>query len=228
MSSTRWEQIGAAGGIVFVVLQMAAQSLMQVGGAEPPFNAPADTIAAFFTARDSQLFALGEYLSTLSLIAFLWFLGSLWSALRRSESEPAWLSLVALASGLMVVAIAGAGMGWPLAVFRKNEGLEPQIARLLFDQGNFAFANVWVMLASLSLATGVVSIRTGALPRWLGWAGVLIAVGLLAARAAWAGSALVFVPFLLCYLWLIAISVVLIRRASVGQPAARMPAVQHS
>ena len=213
MSNSRLEQIGAAGGIVFVVLQMAAQALIQVGGAEPPFDATAETIVAFFMARNSQLFALGEYLSALSLIAFLWFLGSLWSALRRAEGELAWLSFVAAASGLMIVATVSAGSGWQLAVFRQAEGLDPQIARLLFDQGNFAFANAWVMLASLSLATGVVSIRTGALPRWLGWAGMLIAGGLLAARAAWASSGLVFVPFGLCYLWLIAISIVLIRRA---------------
>ncbi|MFL5802344.1 MAG: hypothetical protein ACJ8CR_11475 [Roseiflexaceae bacterium] len=217
MSNSRLEQIGATGGIVFVVLQMAAQALIQVGGAEPSFNAPAPTIAAFFMARDSQLFAVGEYLSTLSLIAFLWFLGSLWSALRRGEGEPAWLLFVAAGSGLMIVATVSAGSGWPLAVFRKDEGLDPQIARLLFDQGNFAFANAWVMLASLSLATGVVSIRTGALPHWLGWAGVTIAGGLLAARAVWASSGLVFVPFGLCYLWLIAISVVLIRRTRASE-----------
>jgi hypothetical protein len=212
MSNSRWEQIGAAGGVVFVVLQMAAQALIQAGGAEPPFDAPAPAIVAFFMAKDSRLFALGEYLSTLSLIAFLWFLGSLWATLRRAEGEPAWLSLVALASGLMIVATVSAGASWPLAVFRQDEGLDPQIARLLFDQGNFAFANAWVMLASLSLATGVVSIRTRALPRWLGWAGVVIAVGLLAARAVWASSGLVFLPFGLCYLWLIAISIALIRR----------------
>ncbi len=228
MSNSRLEQIGAAGGIVFVALQMASQALIQVGGAEPPFDATTETIVAFFMARNSQLFALGEYLSTLSLIAFLWFLGSLWSALRRAEGEPAWLSFVAAASGLMIVAAVSAGSGWPLAVFRQDEELNPQIARLLFDQGNFAFANAWVMLASLSLATGVVSIRTGALPHWLGWTGVLIAGGLLAARAVWASSALVFVPFGLCYLWLIAISIVLIRRASAGQPAPRMPAAQQS
>jgi len=217
MRNSGWEQIGAAGGIVFVVLQMVAQALIQVGGAEPPFDAPAPTIAAFFMARNSQLFALGDYLSTLSLIAFVWFLGSLWSALCRAEGEPAWLSLVALASGLMIVATVSAGAGWPLAVFRRDEGLDPQIARLLFDQGNFAFANAWAMLASLSLATGVVSIRTHALPRWLGWAGVLIAGGLLAARAVWASSGLVFIPFGLCYLWLFAISIVLIRRARASE-----------
>jgi hypothetical protein len=222
MSNSRLEQIGAAGGIIFVVLQMASQALIQVGGAEPPFDAPAETIVAFFLARNSQLYALGEYLSTLSLIAFLWFLGSLWSTLRRAEGEPAWLSLVALASGLMTVATVSAGAGWPLAVFRQAEGLDPQIARLLFDQGNFAFANAWVMLASLSLATGVVSIRTGALPLWLGWAGVTIAVGLLAARAVWASSGLVFVPFGLCYLWLIAISIVLMRRAGAAENPQRV------
>jgi hypothetical protein len=217
MGNARWEQLGAAGGIVFVVLQMASQALIQAGGGEPPFGAPAPAIIAFFMAKDSQLFAMGEYLSALSLIAFLWFLGSLWATLRRAEREPAWLSLVALASGVLIVATVSAGTGWPLAVFRRDQGLDPQIARLLFDQGNFAFANAWVMLASLSLATGVVSIRTGALPHWLGWAGVIIAGGLLAARAVWASSGLVFIPFMLCYLWLIAVSVVLIRRARAAE-----------
>jgi hypothetical protein len=64
--------------IVFVVLQMASQALIQAGGTEPPFGAPAEAIVAFFMAKDGQLFALGEYLSTISLIVFLWFLGSLW------------------------------------------------------------------------------------------------------------------------------------------------------
>jgi hypothetical protein len=48
---------------------------------------------------------------------------------------------------------------------------------------------------------------------------VVLAVSLLAARAVWASSGLVFVPFIFCYLWLIAISIVLIRRA----PAAENP-----
>jgi hypothetical protein len=217
MSNSRWEQIGAAGGIIFVVLQMASQALIQAGGPEPPFDALTPAIVAFFMARNSQLFALGDYLSALSLIAFLWFLGSLWAALRGAEGEPAWLSFVAAVSGLTIVAAVSVGGGWPLAVFRQAEELDPQIARLLFDQGNFAFANAWVMLASLSLATGVVSIRTGALPHWLGWTGVLIASGLLAARAIWASSGLVFIPFGLCYLWLIAISIVLIRRARASE-----------
>jgi hypothetical protein len=222
MKHSRLEQLGGAGGIVFVAMQIASQALIQIGGGEPAFDASAQTIAAFFRARDSQLFALGDYLSSLSLVALLWFLGSLWAALSRAEGEPAWLSFVAAASGVVLVATVGGG-GWPLAVFRGDEGLDPQVARLLFDQGNFAFANAWVMLGSLSLATGVISIRTGALPRWLGWAGALIAVGLLGARAVWASSGLVFIPFGLSYLWLIAISIVLIRRAPAPESPQREP-----
>lgn len=219
MTNSRWEQLGAAGGIGFVALQMVAQALIQVGGGEPPFDAPSSTIAAFFMARNSRLFTIGDFLSTVSLIPLLWFMGSLWAALRRAEGEPAWLSLVALASGVLVGGMVSLGAGWPLAVFRQREGLDPQIARLLFDQGNFAFANAWVMLASLSLATGIVSIRNGALKPWLGWSGVVIAGGLLAARAVWASTSLAFIPFGLCYLWLIAVSIALIRGArTVEQP----------
>jgi hypothetical protein len=35
---------------------MVAQTLGQIGGAEPSFDAPAQTITAFFMARNSQLF----------------------------------------------------------------------------------------------------------------------------------------------------------------------------
>ena len=212
MGTAGWERVGAAGGIAFVLLQIAAQALIQVGGAEPPFDAPAAAAAAFFATRDGGLFAAGDYLSTLSLVPFLWFLGRLWSALRRGEGEPAWLSLVAVASGLLFAAAAGGG-DWALAVFRREEGLDPQMARLLFDRGNLGFANAWVMLGSLCLATGVVAIRTRALPRWLGWAGVALAVGLLAARAGWASTGLAFVPYVLFWLWLLALSVVLLRHA---------------
>ncbi len=44
MSKHRWEQLAASGGIAYVVLQLIAQGLIQIGGAEPSFNAPAGEI----------------------------------------------------------------------------------------------------------------------------------------------------------------------------------------
>jgi len=59
MSKRRWEQIGAAGGIAFVVLQLASQALIQIGGAEPAFTAPAQEIVDFFNNRCSLLACSG-------------------------------------------------------------------------------------------------------------------------------------------------------------------------
>ncbi len=215
MNSRTLFKLGAAGGILYPVLHMVAQSLIQVGGMEPSFTAPADETLAFFATRDPTLFNLGGYLSTVTIIPYIWFLGVLWSALRRAEGEPGWLSLSAFGSGLIVPATWLIG-GWGLAMFRLEDGLDPQIAQLLFDQGNFGFASSWVFLASMVLATGVITIRATLFPRWYGWVSVLIAIGLLVGRAGWTTQA-AFGPYVLYWVWLIVTSILLIRRADTLQ-----------
>ena len=56
----RWAQVGAAGGIAFVVMQLVAQGLTQVGGSEPAFNAPAGEIVTFFMNRNMALTQIGR------------------------------------------------------------------------------------------------------------------------------------------------------------------------
>ena len=217
MSDKRYKQLGAAGGIAFVLLQLFSQSLIQVGGAEPPFAAPADTIAAFFLQRSIPLFSIGGFLAAFSSLTLLWFGGVLWTELQRCEQKPAWISAVSLASVIALVAVSMTGSGWELAVFRSNDGLSPEMARTLFDQGNFMFATIWVIAANFLLASSVVGLKDKALPRWLSWLGLITAVGLLIARAFWASSGLAFVPYMLFWVWLIATSIILMRRA--GQDA---------
>jgi len=214
--SRRWVQVGAAGGVAFVVLQLVGQFL--IAGAsdvsEPAFNAPTVDIVAFFDAQNAGLLKLGSYLSTLSVIPFLWFLGVLWSTLRDAEGDPPWLSVTAVGSGFIVaVTIVVVGGSWELVVLRRDEGVDPEIQRLLFDQGNLAFANLWVMCASLAFATSTLFLVRRALPRWLGWLGIVSAIGLLAVRAVWSTTELWFLPFVLFYVWLVAVSLTLVRRA---------------
>lgn len=213
--SLRW--IGASGGILFVLLQIISQALIQTGGAEPPFSASAEEILSFFASKNSQISDLSAFVSTLSTIAFLWFIGALWASLREAEGEPAWLSLTLVSSGVMALAAVFASGGWQLATYRFTEGLDPQIARLLFDSGNLGFANMWVPLASLLFAyTGIV-LRTGELPRWTGWAALIIGVSLLAARAFWAASGGVFMAYVSFWGWIIAVSIILLREAARGR-----------
>jgi hypothetical protein len=212
-------QIGAAGGILFVMMQAVAQIALQVGASEPPFNAPTEPIVSFFAGKNTLLTELSAFLSGLSLIAFIWFLGTLWAVLREAEGEPAWLSLVTVISGVMAAAVVFAPGGWHLAFFRINEGLDPQIARLLFDSGNLGFANMWLFLASMLLAYAAVTIQTKVLPLWTGWAGIFTALSLLVARAFWATSGTVFIAYMLFGLWLIAVSVILLRQTKRSNPS---------
>ena len=221
MSIRRWEPLGAMGGIVFIVLQFAAQGLIQVGGGEPAFSAPAEEILSYFENRDQLLFNVGGFLMAVSFIAFFWFLGVLWARLRQHEGDPAWMSLVAFSSALVGAAIVLASSGWGAAVFRIEEGLDPQLARYMFDDGNIGFATYWIFLAGFLLSSCLVAVRDGALPRWLGWFGLVTAATLLVGRAFWdLPSGTIFIPYTLFAFWLIAASVVLIRdagRADTGE-----------
>jgi hypothetical protein len=197
-------------GLATVILLFGAQGFIQVGGGEPAFDAPAGTVAEFFEARDEGLFTLGAYLTVLGLVAFLWFLGGVYVLLRDHEWPRPWRATIALVSGVAFVASVMAG-GWQLAVFRVDEGLDPQLARFVFDLGNLSFANGWVALGSFALASGWVMLSSGAFPRWLGWLAVVAGVGLVVARAVWT-TPVWFVPYTLLWLWVIVLSVLLLRR----------------
>lgn len=219
-SSRRWERIGAAGGIFFVLLQLAGQMLIQIGGSEPAFNASSSVILDYFLHRNLPLAMLGGYLSILSIIPFLWFMGVLWAALQRREGNAAWLSLVAFASGVTGMAILLSSSGWELALLRLGEGQSAETVQFLFDQGNLSFASLWVALASMLFAAGIVTIRDGALPRWLGWFGLITALALLAARAVWfTASGIKFLPYTLVWVWLIAASIALMRPSAANDDA---------
>jgi hypothetical protein len=208
--TNKLKTIGAAGGIAYPVMQLIAQGLIQVGGAEPPFTASSQEILDFFQARDLTLFQTGGYLSTLSVVAFLWFLGALWDTLRSEEGGNGWMSTIAFGSGLISAASLTEG-GWFLAIFRLNEGLDPQIARLLFDAGNFNFATSWITIGSLVLASGLIIKASSRFPKWLGGSSILLAVGLFLARVVWT-SQIAFAPYVLYWAWLIALGVLLMRR----------------
>ena len=81
MSDRLWQRLGAACGIVYVVLLLGGSS---IGG------------------TNIQITFLMEILA---FLFFLFFLGNLWSALRRAEGGSGWLSATAFGGGLMSVTI---------------------------------------------------------------------------------------------------------------------------
>jgi hypothetical protein len=192
----------AVTGLATLVLQLGGQALMQTGGKEPAFDAPSAEIAAFFAGTNQDLFAAGSYLTVLSVVTFLWFLGGLYAMLRDD-----WRAPIALACGVLYT--AGAGVGWELAVYRVPEGIDPELARLAFDLGNLSFASAWVALGGFAIATGWISRTRGVFGR-LGPLAIAAGVCLVGARAVWTDS-FWLVGYAMFWLWAISVCVMLLR-----------------
>lgn len=96
------------------------------------------------------------------------------------------------------------------ALYRAHD-ISPGLASALLDMNSAAFVSTWATWALLLGAAGAVMLRTGALPRVHGYFAIAIAVGLLASIPGFASAD----PptFMLTFVWIIAISVSLLRRA---------------
>ena len=76
---------------------------------------------------------------------------------------------------------------------------------------------MWVTLGALTFAVGLATISFAAFPKWLGWMGLVVGIGLVVARIFWT-TTVAFAPYVLFWVWIIAISVVMFRRAR-AEPA---------
>jgi hypothetical protein len=162
---------------------------------------------------------IGILVELIGFAFFPFFLGSLWVCLRSAEGASGWLSAAAFGGGLVALAVKLASAA-PILAVRASEGIDPGIAKALIAMNGASFAITFLPLGVMLLATAIVAVRMGALPRWLGWGAAAVALGLLGALSASVVSPSppewVFLPNLLFTLWVVVTSITLIRRA--GEP----------
>jgi hypothetical protein len=150
------------------------------------------------------------------MLLFLPFLGYLSGVLRQAEGANGWLATTALVAGLAAITIKLASAAPLLAADREATGTRLHDA--LVNVNDISFVLTMLPLAVLAAAAAAVALRTGVLPRWLGWLAAVTAPALVA-------NGLFFrsengPAFLLFLLWLVATSVVLTLRAGAGPVAA--------
>ena len=209
MDDRRWQRLAAASGIVFVVLWLVGRFMRTVLVGSPDWDAPAQEIITFFADNETAL-SVGSQLGMLSIFFFLLFLGSLYSVLRRGEGDTGWLSALALGSGVAAGVLLIAANEFALqATHRAEGGIDPQVLRMLLSLSFHFDIRTGYMPAVLLAATAIVTFRTQALPRWLGWIGAVLAVAFLVTSPMEVPVPIVFLLFLL---WVLATSVVLIGR----------------
>ena len=219
MTDSRWERLAPLTGVAFLLLLVAG---LLVGGTDTPdFVGPPEEIAQYYEEDEGKILA-GGVLTNLAAFAFLWFLGSLRSALARAEGGNGRLSAVAFAGGVAgATLLIASNAVMMLAALRVQEQdrIDPQVATVYYDL-NTAFFGMAAptAFAVLMAATALVAIRTGALPVALGWLAALMALGFLIAPIAW-------IVMLALVIWVAITGIVLYSRGG-GAAAADRPAAE--
>jgi hypothetical protein len=227
--ATRWERVGAATGIAFVVFLLA--SFLVIPDTPPPLDDPIAKIKSFYVDNSSE-WQTSAYLTGLAAFFFLWFTGSLRAALERAEERGEGAVRVAR----IVSPAAAVTLALVLVVTGVNDALAERVAaeadqaviRALYEFQSFTISFATFTIAALTAATSVVSYRTrlfGPFVTWLGLA--LVPAWLVNGLAVVAESgffsptgAFGFIVLLAWLVWVLSVSVSLLRGAGAAAPDA--------
>jgi hypothetical protein len=199
-------QVTGAAGIITLVVVLGSSLANNYQSAQ--FTSDAQEALEFFGTLDDSFGAASSFLTSVGLIAMLWFGIGLALLLRPFDGELPWRSAFLAGAGVVAV-VSGQIASWDAAVYRSDD-LDPQIARYAFDLGNLSFANGWVATGALAICAGSILITHPALPSWLGWWAVVAGVGSVLARAVWT-EGYAMLPVAAFWVWTAVLSVWLVR-----------------
>jgi len=193
-------------GVAFVVLVIVS---FIVAGEPPDANSPPQEIIDHYVDNKDAVM-IGSLLSVIAAALLVFFGAVLRSALRAAEGPGGVLSAVAFAGTIIMATGAALDATISFALADRADDVAPvgvQALQALWDNDFFPIV---LGAALLLLGAGLSIARTGVLPRWLGWIGVL--VGVLAL------TPIGFVAFPLGGLWVLIVSVMLALRWRSGAP----------
>jgi hypothetical protein len=228
MKETNWERWGAATGYLVFALGVAGAAFER--GA-PPANAPIEQTLAFVATYRSEL-RVQSLLFVLSAGAYLWFFGSLRSFLLRGEDQDARLSTVAFGAGIIWAGLQMAFQSVQVALAMASDGgVQPALAALISDLTYALSVIAYVPMAVMLTAVALVSLRSRALPAWLGWLSAVAAatnlcmsLGLVVDSGPLVpGGGLTYVLYLLTAVWLVAVTSVMVVRLGKRSDTKGMP-----
>jgi hypothetical protein len=227
MSERAWERLGALSGLTAVVLFGAAfvifLSTDPTGTPRIPDIANAADASTYIRDHQDAL-KVQVLLNGAAVLAFVWFLGSLWSSLRAAEGGPARLSAIASAGGIVGAAALLAGIVFEATAVLVPTGVDVTTLYVLsvmsIGLGGAAFmvfflavARVILQTRALPLAIGVLAIVAAAASA-LGLVSIFADEGIFNAATGAFGFWVRFGAFVI---WLALASIAL--AATVGQTA---------
>ena len=166
-------RLAALGGIGFAVASIAGDLAI---GPFPGPATPASQLVPYYTAHHAQVLAGGMLLG-LSGIFFVPFGLAVWARLRQAQASPLLGGLAVIATTMVALTtLAGAGVYGVLGDIGGQPGISPaalQAWHIMGSEGSLADgAATFLFLLTAALA----GLAARAVPRWLAWPAMLLAV----------------------------------------------------
>jgi hypothetical protein len=227
--NNRYARYGAMTGIFAVIVYIAAFAALPK---PPAANAPPSEVLNYVVDHRDAMH-VSELIISAASFFFLWFIGTLRSALGAAEGGQGRLATAAYGGGLVALATLFVGFGLQAAAALHPADNGPALTRALFDVAAMVFALGAPAVAVFFLANGITIIRSGYLPAWLGWLAVIAAVANALAvgsvftdHGAFASDGAIgfFAGFGFFLLWLLLASITLVRKLGEGGAEAATPA----
>ena len=199
-------------GVVFVVLGLIA--VVAVGGDSPDTDDPAAEVAAFYADHTGRQ-AAAAFLLAIAVPFVIFFAAGIAARTRDAAGDvPAWRYV--LVGGAVLV--AGTLLITSASVFGAADAADNDASAEAIQALHVLGADAWIAFnASFGImllgAAGCILRGAPVVPRWLGWAALVLGI-------------LLFIPFadfialLVTLVWILVVSVVLFTRAGAGRPVA--------
>jgi hypothetical protein len=221
-STTAWERYAWVAGIVFVVA-LLAESVVATGIGLTQNDSAAKIASGLHEHRERALVI--AYLSAIYAVAFVIYLCGLYNLLRRDADDARLLTYLVLAGGVLFVALHAVSdvgltglLGAKLASYGDQH--DPGLSYALYLV-TYALDSVGDVFGSLAaVAAGLLVMKNDVLPRWLGWVSIVAGVFFflqgfgLGGVIAGFGLVLDLIAFVLFLFFVLASSVILLRRTS--------------
>ena len=172
-------------GVLSVVLFIVAIFVIESDNT-PDTDAAGAEVAAYLDGALGTL-AVSLVIWGIGTIALIWFLDGLRTHISRFSDQLGRLTLVfGLGVALLMLASFLPDLAGAFTSDELDGELEAGAAQAVGSLGDGFFFGAEVMLAGLFLAVGLAALKAGALPAWVGWFSLLLAVVALIPPIGWA------------------------------------------
>lgn len=218
MIDKRMRLFTAASGIVTFGLYVTVAAMM----AEAPRIDTDGSQALQWIRAHRQIMLFSTYLFGLCVSTTFFFLTGLWGILKSREGGSGTFSMIGLAGGYSIFTLALGGFVFALTAAYRADTLVPESAKLLSDLSLLSVALTGFPTAVSMIGFTVVLARERIFPAWLTAFSVAITIGHLVSGGAFAASGMlspsgigVYVMPVLYYVWILVVSVLLLRGSTV-------------